>query len=203
MKILFCKTSYMKYYRGASEDDIPYNGGTYVKENGYGHEQYNFDPVRLEDGKAYCLGFVETKSNRNKRNDLRIERISGCEGLKNLDRAEDVLVVWCATMAPGTTRVVGWYKHATVFRNYQECDVDNGYIQDYNVIAEANDCFLLPLNERGLMKWNIRTAKEYGCGFGQALVWFGTEDEAQDYIKELTDLIDDFDGGNCMESQSL
>lgn len=190
----------MKFYCGANENDIPYNGGTYVKENGYGHEQYNFDPVKLEDGKAYCLGFVETKSSRDKRNDLHIEKIAGCEGLKNMDSAEDVLVVWCATMAPETIRVVGWYKHATVFRSYRECEFDDGYVQDYNVLAEAKDCFLLPLDQRGLLKWEIRTAKNYGYGFGQALVWFGTEDAAQDYIKNIVDSIENYDGKNRLET---
>ena len=62
MKILFCKVSSMKYYRGVEEyNDIPYNGGKFVKENGYGYEEYNFDPINIEDEEC-LLGFVETKS---------------------------------------------------------------------------------------------------------------------------------------------
>ena len=34
MKVLFCKISSMKYYKGASQKDVPYNGGSYVNENG-------------------------------------------------------------------------------------------------------------------------------------------------------------------------
>ena len=199
MRILFCKTSYMKYYRGASADDIPYNGGKYVKENGYGHEEFNFDPVELEDGNTYCLGFVETKSSRDKRNDLHIENISGCEGMKNEEQVDDVLVVWCATMAPDTTRVVGWYKHATVFRTYQECTFPDGYVQAYNVMAQAKDCTLLPFTQRGYLKWDIKTAKNSGFGFGQSLVWYATEDAAQEYVKKLVDTIEQYSGPTVVE----
>lgn len=199
MRVLFCKTSYMKYYRGAGEDDIPYNGGKFVKENGYGHEEFNFDPVELEDGNTYCLGFVETKGSCDKSNDLHIEKIDGCASLKNQDRAEDILVVWCATMAPYTIRVVGWYKHATVFRNYHDCTFPDGYVQAYNVMAQAKDCTLLPYTLRGDLKWDIMTAKKDGCGFGQALVWFATEDAAQEYVKNLVDTIEQYSGPNIAE----
>ena len=51
----------MKYYKGINENDIPYNGGEFVEENGYGHAEYNFDSVNI-DGKDYLFGFVEIKS---------------------------------------------------------------------------------------------------------------------------------------------
>ena len=44
MRILFCKISSMKYYKGACEKDIPQFGGKFVEENGYGHEEFNFMP---------------------------------------------------------------------------------------------------------------------------------------------------------------
>ena len=60
MRILFCKISAMKYYKGVIPGkDEAFNGGSFVKEHGEGNEQYNFDPVISEDGQAYCLGFVE------------------------------------------------------------------------------------------------------------------------------------------------
>ena len=49
MKILFCKVSCMKYYKGASEKDQPYNGGKFVNENGYGYEEFNFLPILVEE----------------------------------------------------------------------------------------------------------------------------------------------------------
>lgn len=70
----------------------------------------------------YCLGFFETKSHNGKDvNQMRIENIAGCELLKKEESVDDVLVVYCAKhpMHKFTT-VVGWYKHATVFRHYQD-----------------------------------------------------------------------------------
>ena len=44
MKILFCNTSFMKYYRGACDLGIPQSGGSFVDENGYGHEKFDLMP---------------------------------------------------------------------------------------------------------------------------------------------------------------
>ena len=72
--------------------------------------------------RRYCVGFFETKSHNGKDvNQMRIENISGCELLKKEESVDDVLVVYCAKHpAHKFTTVVGWYKHATVFRHYQE-----------------------------------------------------------------------------------
>ena len=51
MRILFCKISSMKYYKGACEKDVPLYGGRFVEENGYGHEEFNFLPVEMEGEK--------------------------------------------------------------------------------------------------------------------------------------------------------
>lgn len=96
--------AWMNYYKGnVNGNDQPQNGGSYVLKNGDAHEKYNFSPVLLSkdntfypDGE-YCLGFVETKSTNGKtRNQLNIERIEGCETLKNENEVEDVLVIYCA-----------------------------------------------------------------------------------------------------------
>ena len=56
MRVLFCKVSNMKYYKGACNDDIPKFGGSFVEENGYGHEEFNFLPIYLDDSEeATCL----------------------------------------------------------------------------------------------------------------------------------------------------
>lgn len=53
MRILFCKISAMKFYKGVIPGkDEAFNGGSFVKEHGEGNEQYNFDPVISEDGQA-------------------------------------------------------------------------------------------------------------------------------------------------------
>ncbi len=41
----------------------------------------------------YCLGFVETKSTRGGRNQLHIEKISGCRALGKEETAEDYMAL--------------------------------------------------------------------------------------------------------------
>lgn len=200
MRILFCKVSCMKYYKGASDKDIPYNGGSYVAEHGYGHEEYNFEPVDFDDEKTYCLGFVETKSTlRSQRNELHIENISGCEMMKNDEFIEDVLVVWCATTDLNETSIVGWYKNATVFRNYEEQEFENGYIQHFNVIAEKNNCVLLPEEQRHRHIWDAPVAKKRTYGFGQSMIWYAREEKAQTYISKLVMNINGYSGNNWVD----
>lgn len=203
MKILFCKVSAMKYYKGKIlGKDEPYNGGSYVLEHGEGHEQYNFDPVTLEDGEDYCLGFVETKATRaNKINELHIEKIDGCEKLKGVSEVNDVLVVWCATTDLNETSVVGWYNHATVYRNYQYADFDSGYTQAFNVLGKKEHCVLLPTGTRHLHIWDAPVAKKRTYGFGQSLVWYAREENAQAYIHRLALQIEQYTGENWVDKQ--
>lgn len=201
MKILFCKISSMKYYKGVEEyNDKPYNGGDFVKKNGYGHEQYNFDPEIIA-GEEYLFGFVETKSTRGKRNDLRIENIRGCEAFENEDSIDGVLVIWCATTDLNQTSIVGWYKDATVYRRYQELDLelDNGYIQDFNIKSKSENCVLIPHTDRNKHIWNAPTPKTHTYGFGQAMVWYAKEEKAKIYLDRLIKNINDYDGKNDIE----
>lgn len=200
MKILFCKISAMKYYKGAGEKDIPINGGSYVDENGFGHEQYNYAPVESDEDGMYCLGFVETKTTSNsKRNDLHVEKIAGCELLKKEDFAENVLVVWCATTLYKETSIMGWYNNATVYRTYQGCEFANGEIRDYNVIAKKEDCVLLPEGVRRKHIGDVPTAKKRTYGFGQSMIWYATEEKAKDYIQAIAELINQYDGENWID----
>lgn len=190
----------MKYYKGASDNDQPYNGGSFVDENGYSHEEYNFDSVRLNDGECYCLGFVETKSTaKTKRNDLHLEKISGCENYKNEDAVEDVLVIWCATTNLNETSIVGWYKNATVYREYQNAEFDNDYIQSYNVLAKKENCVLLPEGDRHKHIWNAPIARKNTFGFGQSMIWYASEEKAQKYIHKLSLQINDYTGQNWID----
>ena len=199
MKVLFCKISCMKYYKGACDKDIPYNGGSFVDENGYGHEENNFNAVEDKDGNFYCLGFVETKSSRSgKSNKLHIERIAECEHLKNHEFADDVLVIWCATTDLNETSIVGWYNHATVYRDYC-CTTVDGYEQYYNIFANKKDCVLLPYTDRHMYKWQAPASKRKGFGFGQSLVWFPTDEKGAAYAEEKAKLINTYKGENWID----
>lgn len=205
MKILFCKIAHMRCYKGIYDNDKPYNGGDYVQKTGDAHEKYNFDPVFIDDRKEeVCLGFFETKStNGTDINQLHIEKIKGCELLKKADKVDDVLVVWCATSDTKECVVVGWYKHATVYRYYLEClfkgeTDENDYIQSYNIIADYKNCVLLP-DDGTRRRWTVPSSRKNAYGFGQSLIWYAREKEAEDYLKSLVEKINSYNGENWID----
>lgn len=205
MRILFCKVSSMKYYKGVCDQDIPKYGGSFVQEHGYGHEEYNFLPVETEDGSAECIGFVEPKSHKGGRNTFHLENIEGCDAMKKAPFVDDVLVIWCAKNDYGNVTVVGWYKHATVWRNIQNWTLEysDGYEEDrlYNVSAKAENCTLLPSPERTRRIWVVRSAKQTGSyGFGQSMVWYPTEPSAKEYLAELIDNIEHYRDENWLHT---
>lgn len=204
MRILFCKISSMKYYKGVCDQDPALFGGKFVEENGYGHEEFNFLPIEM-DGSAEpeCVGFVEPKSNRGVRNTFHIENIEGCAELKKAPFAEDVLVVWCAKRSRGDVTVVGWYKHATVFREVQDWTVTfaDGTEEErgYNVRANAANCTLLPEGERNRAIWNVPSAHYTKTfGFGQSMVWYPTEPGATQYLERMVRNIEEYSGENWL-----
>ncbi|MGO5050913.1 hypothetical protein ACTQ6A_00070 [Lachnospiraceae bacterium LCP25S3_G4] len=217
MRILFCNIAWMDYYKGITKDDIPKGGGEYVSENQDAHEKYNFAPAGLNfedefwpDGE-YCMGFVETKAtSKEKRNQLHIEKISGCELCTKDDCVEDVLVIYCATHpSHGFTTVVGWYQHATVYRNYMTIDFEseNGgtYWQEYNAIALRENCVLMPRSERSqILKWKVpRKNGGISYGFGRANIWFASEmdenENLKQYLIKLTKQIQGYNGENLID----
>lgn len=229
MRILFCNIAWMDYYKGiVPGKDEPKNGGSYVKDTKDAHEKYNFKPELLKlkgfpEGE-YCLGFVETKStSAGKRNQLNIEKIEGCSDLKNDTEVDDVLVVYCALYPDSfdkETYVVGWYKHATVYRRYEKLEfdteasdnerldnesaADEKYIQLYNAIALKEDCVLLPRSQRRKTFWRVpRKKKGVAFGFGQSNVWFarGEDDNKylSDFLDRLENQIETYDGENWID----
>lgn len=210
-RILFCNIAWMDKYRGINDNDIPVNGGSYVEDNNNAHEAYNFEPIHFTDVDEeiqYCLGFFETKStNGSNRNQLHIEKID--KGInKDIEAIDHVLVIWCAKSPKNDfTSVVGWYKNATVYRYYHSVGFESGYVQDYNILAKAEECVLLPTNirSRKTMWWVPRSAKKSGpsYGFGQANVWFANEKYnmyEENYLNKIIQLIDNYDGENYMLS---
>ena len=220
MRILFCNIAWMNYYKGNKDGkDEPKGGGDYVVKNKDAHEKYNFTPDLFvfddepeAEAKEYCLGFVETKAtNGNRVNQLHIEKIDGCQLCSKEKSVEDVLVVYCATHPTyNFTTVVGWYKHATVYREYQPAEFkdEDGeliYTQYYNAIAKKEDCVLLPTSARSKIKtWGVpRKRNGASYGFGRANVWFAAGAEENSYLKEflqrLHKQIEEYDGENWLE----
>ncbi len=209
MRILFCNIAYMKYYRGViSGIDEAENLTNRSKEGSGIEEQYNFSSCNLDDNDV-CLGYFSAKSSSSKAApQVHIDKIEGCD--PSDEKVEDVLVVWCAKKegAENRTVVVGWYKHATVYRYYQEAifgDGDEEFHQLYNVVAKAEDCVLLPAGERSrYTKWNIPRKKGSNgpaFGFGSTNVWYANEEKAKDFVKNLVKRINEYNEDNLMDEE--
>ncbi len=130
-KTIFCNVTWMKWYKGITDQDPVYAGGSYVKKNKNAAEQYNFN----DWGDSYLYGYFPLKNNMN------IQRL----GAQNNDtKVLDVTVIWTAKH-PDVKRkhVVGWYKNATVFREMQTKDKCL-----YRVYAKGKNCHLVPVDER-------------------------------------------------------
>jgi putative restriction endonuclease len=102
-RYLFVKTGWAREYRDLDADP-PTSQHGWLVENA-GHEAFNF---KVHDGKVY--GYFPVASNSGGPDLRRIDPSSAG------DKVEDVTVVWTATDPDhGGTKVVGWYRHATVF----------------------------------------------------------------------------------------
>lgn len=190
MRILFCRVTWMEKYIGREfeEDEMPYTGGKYMSKDNIGGEEWNFLDV---DG--YCYGFVDTKFNKGKKNALHIERID--ESFKNLSEINNVLVVWVSKNKYGKQKIIGWYKNATVYREYQLNPIRYyGFNYDYNIVAKAEDCTLLPIEERTFEVPVAMNKKVKDFGFGQANVWYANEKSAKKFIDSVLEYIENYKG---------
>lgn len=207
MRILFFNISYMNFYKGKDNDTMIGNF-RYVKEKGDGGEKHNFAPL-IVDGKEVCYGFVEpgfTKGGfeKGRHRQMHIERIN--EAGNPTDMLNNVLVVWCSKYPEsGHTVIVGWYKNATVYRNVNVFPYDKesdrglpefGYW--YNVVANKEDCVLLPTEERKKEKWRAFRKRQNpnNFGFGQSNMWYAREESSQKYVSGVIRNIEEYDGDN-------
>jgi hypothetical protein len=100
--------------------------------------------------------------------------------------------------------VVGWYKHATVFRDLQDWTIifSDGSEEErnYNIRALADDCTLLPKGERNRAIWSVPSAQyTKSFGFGQSMVWYPTEPEAEVFLSRLIKNIESYRDENWID----
>ena len=108
MRIIFCNVAYLRYYDGREAGELkPKTGGRWVRENEDAHEKWNF--LNMDD---VCYGFVQGNGEQ-----FHIEKLEGID--KWQDEADDVTVIWCASVSESKTVVVGWYEHAKAYRYLQ------------------------------------------------------------------------------------
>lgn len=167
-RILFANLGWMIHYEGNNPNDMITGGGSYQNEDK--HEAYNFLPIN-----GYCYGYVQPNLNT-----IKLERI---DKEANGDKLNDVLVIWTA-VNPNShgTVIVGWYKHAIVFRKSQKSDSAKRNYYSYYVKAKQEDCILLPVDVRNESIPRSYNGKKTGL-FGQSNIWYA--DSQLPYVKEL------------------
>ena len=176
MRILFCNTTYMKYYEGRSTGDYkPVSGGSWIKE----HEDEDPNEIwNFLNMDGYCYGFVQGNGKQ-----IHIERFD--KVLRQQDEADDTIVIWCAVHpTPGRgTLIVGWYEHATVYRYAQFMNRTpiTGLDRAYLFKTKAEDAYLLPENERTFEIKRAALAGS-GTGFGRENYWYADSEYAKDNI---------------------
>lgn len=183
--MVFFNIAYMKEYKGITEDDVPYNGGSYVGETGNAGEKFNFLPYDEE----YVYGFMEpgfTKGGwkEGSQKELHIENIDA--SCRHDDHIDNVIVVMCANSPiVNKTVIVGWYDSATVYRTVKMFDfggqrrwmICKCRIEDAHLVKEKDRNFEIP-----------RAARD-GTGFGQANFWYANREKDYDFRLQVLDYI--------------
>lgn len=164
MRVVFFRTPWMKDYNGITDDDVPVNGGSWVKENSDAHEAHNFTNCS-----GWVYGFVQPIT-------LDIKRID-----KNArDSVTNTLVIFFSTKPGGGQYIVGWYKNAEVFKNWGTIihpKRETKY-KEYHAKALFKDAHLVKVKDRRY---------ELPVRPGEKNVWYG-----KDYLNksQLADIIE-------------
>lgn len=175
--MIFLRIGWMDRYRGLASGDRIQGGGAFVALHGFGHEIFNFLP---HNERVY--GYVQPPGAAHNDESDRTININRLGAKSGDDSISGVTAVWAATRPGGGTVVVGWYRNATVFRNWQKppagaprshAGIDFGYC----VTASADDATLLPSDERLMLLPHGRG------GMGQSNVWYADDTEAHQGIR--------------------
>lgn len=177
MPILFCNVGWMERYQGLRADDQISGGGAYVKKEGRGHEVCNFSP---DNDTLY--GYVQAPGAQ-----INIERLGANSGD---DSIAGTTVVWTATRPDGGTTIVGWYKDATVFRNYQKFKKtpqaqSQNEIDGYRITAHVDNATLLPIDARV-----FEIPRQVKGGMGKSNIWYADSQESVPLVKDVRKLIE-------------
>ena len=169
MSYLFCNVGWMTDYKGQNENDKIVGGGSYVEREETGHEVCNFVPYENQ-----MYGYVGLPKKRK----IDINKL-GTDSTH--DFVENVNVIWTAHRKKKGRYVIGWYKNATVYREYQKfgkavppCHKANE-IDGYRIVAEKSNCTLLPVEQR-----TIEVPRGVRGGMGQANIWYADKPESRE-----------------------
>lgn len=193
VRMVFFKVGWMDRYQGISGSDTISSGGAYVAEHGYGHEIFNFQPFQNT-----VYGYVQPPGHKDQWEAARIN-LTRLGALADDESVTGVLTVWVATSPSGGAFVVGWYKNATIYRNWQppppgsarrHSDTDCGYY----VTASTKDAVLIPPDER------VFSIPQKGKGnFGRSNIWYA--DDPSKHRQLRLNILQYIESGHLPEAQ--
>jgi hypothetical protein len=179
--LLVLNVGWMKNYKGLKDDQLT-NGGAYVREHGWGGEIFNFLPFE-----GFMYGCVQPPGRKEIPYNSRIIHIERLRASREAASFVDgVLVAWVARKPEGGTYLVGWYRDAVVFRQWQKPPEGSrrqfrGESLGYYVRAREEDCILLAQDERTLRVPRAGDPENLGKGgIGQANLWFADSGKQND-----------------------
>ncbi len=171
-RILFANIGWMISYNGQNTSDLISGGGSYSDADK--HEAFNF-----QDLNGKCYGYFQPAGDC-----IDLHRIDSLLPLEE-KCLDDVIVVWFATNPVfGGSWIVGWYKHATVFRECQKSKASQRNEYGYYVMADLCECTLLPVDERVMQI--PRQIKNYP---GRSNIWYADAKEIEPFKAEIIDYI--------------
>lgn len=200
LRVLFSRIGYMKYYTGSQADDEKPVGGGKYNETNTGHEIYNF-----KDVEGSVFGYIQPylKKKNITHSTINLEKIEpGFTG----DSIDNVLVIFFSTLpGEGGQVIVGWYQHATVYRNYQKASNKlqrNNY--SYNLEAQTYNCTLLPpySREHQIAGKGLPKAGRPG----QANAFYITEGKklkSDEWIQDAIEYVSQYDGENLLDEGTV
>lgn len=187
LRYVFVRVGWMQHYRGSTVgDERPIGGGGYNKDE-IGHEIYNFLPL---DGQLY--GYYQPQMRADRTALERVDLIAA-----NSDLLDDVTTIWVAKRPHGGQQIIGWYRHAKLFRTLGPKVKGRPLgFENYRCAAEKENGMLLPVAARDF------SIPHGSGGFGQANVCYplnsdGSRKEAQWMLQALC-YLEDYAGGNVV-----
>jgi hypothetical protein len=185
-RVLFVRIGWMRFYGGpVPGDEKPIGGGRYNKAK-IGHEVYNFQKTGVK-----LYGYFQPSMMSHM---VALERIDR-EGM-NAERLDNVLVVFVATRPEGKQVTVGWYRHATVFREQIARSPGKPPGFGHFCTAMEENCILLPEEKRV-----IEVPKGFG-GMGQSNIWYPLEMNGKPkqapWFQDALSFVDEYQVGNIL-----
>ncbi|WP_165250553.1 DUF3883 domain-containing protein [Paludisphaera soli] len=161
----------MERYQGITSGDAISSGGSYIADHGFGHEIFNFLPIR-----GHLYGYVQPPGKRDKWTDAQIN-LTRLGAKPDDESISGVTAVWVATLQGQGAFVLGWYNNATIFRSWQQPPLDSARIHEgadlgFYVTCDEKDAILIPPDERV-----FSVPQQVRGGFGQANIWYADDHE--------------------------